>query len=71
MRLRLLFLAVLVTWGAVWFTSHGHWTLGGLTNPFLRRASQWSEPALVRGAGLSADEQNNIDIYKTARLATV
>src|SRR3982750_4319488 len=71
MKLRLFFLAVLVTGGAVWSTSHGHWSLRGLTSPFMRRASQWSEPSLVRGAGLSADEQNNIDIYKNARLATV
>jgi len=71
MRLRLLLLAVLVTWSAVWLTSHGHWSVRSLTNPLLRRASQWSEPSLVRGAGLSTDEQNNIDIYKTARLATV
>lgn len=38
-------------------------------NPFLRRGSTFSEP--VHGAGLSSDEQNNIDIYKSARLATV
>jgi putative serine protease PepD len=31
----------------------------------------WSGPSSVRSAGLSADENNNIEIYKTAHLATV
>jgi S1-C subfamily serine protease len=34
------------------------------------RAS-WTEPAAVRGAVLSPEEQNNIEIYKFAKLATV
>jgi S1-C subfamily serine protease len=34
-------------------------------------ASRWSNPLPVHGAGLTADEQNNIEIYKSARLATV
>ena len=37
--------------------------------PIMRSASTWSEP--VHGAGLSSDEQNNIDIYKAASKATV
>jgi len=46
--------------------------------PFVRRwrdlapGSQiWSGPRVARGAGLSSDEVNNIDIYKTAHNATV
>jgi S1-C subfamily serine protease len=31
----------------------------------------WAEPVVARGAGLGSDELNNIDIYKSARLATV
>jgi S1-C subfamily serine protease len=31
----------------------------------------WSEPATAASAGFSTDEQNNIDIYKSARDATV
>ena len=31
----------------------------------------WSEPVVAQGAGLGTDELNNIDIYKSARLATV
>ena len=46
--------------------------------PFARRLRDfapvsrlWSGPDVARGAGLSSDEVNNIDIYKTAHLATV
>ncbi|MBI4875759.1 MAG: trypsin-like peptidase domain-containing protein [Acidobacteria bacterium] len=46
--------------------------------PFLRRFGEagsvgrlWSGPAVARGAGLGTDEVNNIDIYKTAHVATV
>lgn len=31
----------------------------------------WAEPKVARGAGLSADELNNIEIYKGGRTATV
>ena len=31
----------------------------------------WQEAKVVHGAGLGADEQNNIDVYKRARAATV
>ncbi len=52
-------------------TSGTRWNVRTLASPFLHSASKWYEPESVRGAGLSADEQNNIDIYKTARQATV
>ena len=69
MKLRILLAAVLLVWGFVWATSRTHWSMQKLTAPLLRSALTWSEP--VHGAGLSSDEQNNIDIYKSARLATV
>lgn len=34
-------------------------------------ASLWAGPEMARSAGLSADEQNNIDIYQRANPATV
>lgn len=71
MKSRLLFFTALIAFVFVWLTSRTNWRLDDLANPLLRRASQWSEPQSVKGAGLSADEQNNIDIYKSARLATV
>lgn len=65
MRIRIVLLALTFTSAFVWFTSsHAPVNL-------FRAASTWSEPAPVHGAGLSAEEQNNIDIYKFAKLATV
>lgn len=71
MRFRIIFFALALAFGFVWLTSHSNWGMGQLTAPLLRGASHWSEAASVHGAGLSPEEQNNIDIYKTARLATV
>src|SRR5258708_39497142 len=39
--------------------------------PFSSRRRWWSEPVTAHGATFGADEQNNIDIYKNNRLATV
>src|SRR5215469_9534550 len=69
MKLRVFLLSFLMTLGLVWLTSRANWSVRGLTTPLLRSALKWSEPAY--GAGLTAEEQNNIDIYKSARLATV
>ena len=52
-------------------TSRANWSVRSLTAPLLRHASTWSNPTPVHGAGLTADEQNNIDVYKLARVATV
>jgi S1-C subfamily serine protease len=85
MRERTLILAVLMTFGFVWFTSRANWSLRGLALPlFYRQArtadvaerldssgASWTDPATVHSAALSSDEQNNIEIYKFAKLATV
>lgn len=71
MKVRIFLAAFLIAFGFVWLTSRADWNLRNLATPFLRAGSQWSEPISVRGAGLSPEEQNNIDIYKSARLATV
>ena len=71
MRFRILFFALALTFGFAWLTSRSNWAVQQLTAPLLRGASQWSEASSVRGAGLSPEEQNNIDIYKAARRATV
>jgi S1-C subfamily serine protease len=68
---RTLLLALAVTLGFVWLTSKASWTLRDAAAPLFRSASRWSEPLEAHGAGLIPDEQNNIDIYKAARLATV
>jgi S1-C subfamily serine protease len=49
----------------------GNWHMPSLLQPIADNGRLWSKPETARSAGLSSDEQNNIDIYKTARLATV
>ncbi|MDQ2774971.1 MAG: trypsin-like peptidase domain-containing protein [Acidobacteriota bacterium] len=71
MRSRTFLWALILTFGFVWLTSRASWNLHTLTAPFFRAGLKWSEPATVHGAGLGPDEQNNIDIYKVAKLATV
>lgn len=71
MRLRVFLLAFIAAFGFFWMTSRAQWNLRSLTTPVLRTALKWSEPTSVHGAGLTAEEQDNIDIYKAARLATV
>jgi len=46
--------------------------LRGLVQPLSKGGSLWSEPVTAHGAGTyESDEQNNIDVYKNNRLATV
>ena len=71
MKPRIFIWSILFTTALFWLTTHTHWSLQRFTTPFFRHALQWSEPTSVRGAGLTPEEQNNIDIYKTAQLATV
>jgi S1-C subfamily serine protease len=75
MRPRPLILTLLLVAGFWLVTSHGDWTLERLIRPLSSTLSSsgrlWSEPVTARGAGFGTDEQNNIDIYKTNRLATV
>jgi S1-C subfamily serine protease len=68
---RILFWSILFTVTLFWLTARADWSLHTLTAPLLRNALQWSEPAAVHGAGLTPEEQNNIDIYKTGQPATV
>ena len=66
--LRLFAWAILLVAGFVALTSAGHWRLGQLLPPAGSRL--WEEPAAA-ATGYSPDEQNNIDVYKAARDATV
>jgi S1-C subfamily serine protease len=64
MRLRTLLIAALLVGGFIYITAK--------PNSIFRRAiapaiPAWSEPQVAHGAGLTADEQNNIDIYKTSK----
>ncbi len=71
MRPRILLWSVLFSATLFWLTAGADWSLKTLSAPFLRHTLQWSEPAAVHGAGLTPEEQNNIDIYKTGQPATV
>jgi S1-C subfamily serine protease len=63
--------AILVA-GFLYVTSVAHWNVGHLLQPVRTAGRAWSEPESAAGAGVyTADEQNNIDIYRTAREATV
>jgi S1-C subfamily serine protease len=55
-----------------WFaTSHGQWNLQQIVRPFSRSEKLWSEPVTAHGSGYEPDEQNNIDVYRKYRSATV
>jgi putative serine protease PepD len=71
MRPRALIFTLLLVTGFWFITSHGDWTLQRLVRPLSSSGRLWSEPVTARGATFAPDEQNNIDIYKNNRLATV
>jgi len=72
MRLRPFVLTVLLAGGFWYATSHGAWNLHTLMRPISNSGKLWSDPVTAHGApAFEPDEQNNIDVYKTNRLATV
>jgi S1-C subfamily serine protease len=71
MRPRTLVLTLLFA-GVFWYTtSHGQWNLQQIIRPLSSSGKLWSDPITAHGGGFESDEQNNIDIYKSNRLATV
>ena len=72
MRLRILFITALLVGGFLYITSKTDWGRHRIFQPISNATGPiWSVPSTVRGATLSPDETNNIDIYRTAHLATV
>ncbi|HXI43375.1 MAG TPA: trypsin-like peptidase domain-containing protein [Bryobacteraceae bacterium] len=68
MRLRPLLWALILVGGFYYVTSLSRWNIG----QFVRKtAAGWSSPSTATTAGFSSDEANNVDIYKSAHLATV
>jgi S1-C subfamily serine protease len=63
--------AIVLVAGFLYVTSEAHWDVGRLLQPVRSVGRLWSEPTAAETAGFSADEQNNIGIYKNARDATV
>ena len=67
MQLRTLIFAALIVGGFVLYTNQSGW------HPTENSSNEpaWTAPTVAHSAGLSADEQNNIDIYKTADASVV
>jgi S1-C subfamily serine protease len=68
MKARPLLWALIIIGGFYYVTSVAHWNIAQLLR---RTAGGWSSPRAASTAGFSTDEVNNIDIYKSAHLATV
>lgn len=73
MKLRIAILALVLVGAFVLATSRRGQTGTGWfgARTVAETGSLWTEPAAVRGAGLSTDELNNIEIYKRNKEATV
>ena len=55
-----------------WYvTSRADWRWARVMKPLAAAGRLWQAPETAHGAGFEVDEQNNIDIYKDAHLATV
>lgn len=68
---RILILAALLTGGFYLLTSVARWNPRNVLAPVRDAGRLWTEPDRARSAGLSSDELNNIEVYKTAHNATV
>jgi S1-C subfamily serine protease len=72
MRSRTLLLTVTIVAGFYYLISQPSSSLARLLRPFTTVAGSWSGPVTANSAPTyTPDEQNNIDIYKSARQATV
>jgi S1-C subfamily serine protease len=72
MRFRSLVWAAALVAGFVYVTSKADWSLRRAVLPFQKTSHLWSDSDTAHAAPtFGSDEQNNIDIYKTANAATV
>jgi S1-C subfamily serine protease len=71
MRMRPFIWAAILVAGFWYLTSVAHWNLRRILQPVERAERLWTAPTSAQTAGFSADENNNIEIYKMARPATV
>jgi S1-C subfamily serine protease len=71
MKSRIFLMAAVLVGGFVLITSLAKWNPRRLLEPVREASRVWTEPDRAHGAGLNADELNNVDIYKTANRATV
>jgi S1-C subfamily serine protease len=71
MRLRIFVITALLVSGFLLITSKTDWGQRQILNPVASAVPLWSGPSSTHATGLSSDETNNIDIYKSSHLATV
>jgi S1-C subfamily serine protease len=72
MKLRVLMITALLVGGFLLVTSKTDWGRHRIFGPISNAGERiWSGPSVARSAGLSSDELNNIEVYKSAHLATV
>jgi S1-C subfamily serine protease len=72
MRLsRIIVITALLVSGFLLITSKTDWGQRRIISPISSAVPLWSGPSSTHATGLSSDEMNNIDIYKSSHLATV
>ena len=72
MRLsRIIVITALLVSGFLLITTKTDWGQRRILNPVSSAGPLWSGPSSTHATGLSSDETNNIDIYKSSHLATV
>ena len=72
MKMRIVLITALMVGGFLAITSKTNWGQRRIIDPISHAGGRvWSASTVARGAGLSSDELNNIDIYKASHLATV
>jgi S1-C subfamily serine protease len=70
-KYRFLIITALMVGAFVYLTTVAKWPRGFIRHVGETGGRIWSEPDIARTAGLSSDELNNIEVYKTAHWATV
>src|SRR5271166_424406 len=70
MKLRVFVITALLVCGFLFVTTKTDWGQRRMLNP-ASGGPLWSGPAETHATSLSSDENNNIDIYKSAHIATV
>jgi S1-C subfamily serine protease len=71
MKSRIVLITALLVGGFLLITSRTNWGQHRIFEPISNAGKFWNGPDVARSAGLSSDEVNNIDIYKTSHVATV
>jgi S1-C subfamily serine protease len=71
MRLRVFVITALLVSGFLLVTTKTDWGQHRILDPVASSGPLWSGPSEAHATSLSSDENNNIDIYKAAHIATV